>query len=100
MNAPADQLAFHVRSYLPDAEGKSLEYRVKLIEYRDRAAIIRGQTTSRLAIELAAEAHERAGAVVYAADEPEQRLEMTVILCRRLIGAAMAAEQLDEGGGA
>jgi hypothetical protein len=43
----------------------------------------------------AAEAHETAGAFVFAIGETEQRLEAVVKLCRHLVAAAMLAEQLE-----
>lgn len=88
-------LEFHVRQYLPDAAGDELAHRVQLLKARDWAASLRGNATSWIAQDCAARAHETAGAFVFRPGESIARLEIAVTLCRRLVGAAMAADALD-----
>ena len=90
-------LSFHVRAYVPSATGEELEHRETLLRARDWAAALRGRTASRLAFDLATEAHEQAGAFVFAIGEDEQRLGFAAKLCRHLIAAAVLAEQIDDG---
>lgn len=101
MNAPAPIIAsdptleFHVRQYLPDAVGEELTHRVQLLKARDWAAALRGSANSWIAQDAACRAHEVAGAFVFRPGESVARLELAVTLCRRLVGAAMAADALD-----
>lgn len=88
-------LAFHVRKYLPDATDGELALRVQLLRARDWAASLRGNATSWIAQDAACRAHEVAGAFVFRPGESLTRLELAVTLCRRLVGAAMAADALD-----
>ncbi len=90
-------LSFHVRSFVPTAAGDELEHRTTILKARDWAAALRGRTTSLQAFNLACEAHEVAGAFVYATGETTQRLEFAAKLARHLIQAAILAEQLDAG---
>lgn len=90
-------LSFHVRHYVPDATGEDLEARVALLKARDWAAALRGRTVSRKAYDFACDAHEVAGAFVFAAGETKQRLDFAVKLCRHLVAAAMIVEQLEDG---
>lgn len=90
-------LSFHVRYFVPDAEGAELESRVTLLKARDWAAVLRGRLDSDFARYLVVQAHELAGEFVFAKDEPVQRLEFAAKLCRHLVGAAMIAEQLENG---
>ena len=90
-------LAFHVRHYVPDAEGEELEARIALLKARDWAAALRGRTTCLLAFNLACEAHEAAGGYVFAEGETVQRLGFAAKLCRHLVAAAVIAEQLECG---
>jgi len=92
-------LSFHIREFVPAAEGPELEHRTALLKARDYAAMLRGSVESRTALDHAADAHEMAGAFVYA-DVPPERLEIAVKYCRHLVHAAFLAEHLDsEGGG-
>jgi hypothetical protein len=86
---------FHVRQYVPDADGLELERRVNLIKARDWAAKLRGQYDSHLASNLCCEAHEIAGQFVFDERATEPRLHLALMACRRLVGAAMAIENLD-----
>lgn len=90
-------LAFHVRQYLPEAQGEELEHRIALLKARDWAAAMRGRTTVLQSFNLAVEAHEAAGAFVFKIDETVERLAFAVKLTRHLVGAAMMAEQLADG---
>lgn len=90
-------LSFHVRAYVPDAAGEELEARVALLKARDWAAALRGCTVNSQALNLACDAHEVAGAFVFAVGETTQRLALAVKLCRHLVAAATLAEQLDDG---
>lgn len=87
----------HVRHYVPDAAGEELESRIKLLKARDYGAALRGRTESLRAFNLAVEAHEVAGAFVFAINESPERLGQAVKLARHLIMAAMQAELLDAG---
>jgi len=89
-------LSFHIRQYLPDAEGEDLEVREVLLRARDHAAALRGRTVSLRAFNLAAEAHEICGAFVYATNETLGRLSLAAKLCRHLVHAAILAEQMDD----
>lgn len=88
------QLSYHIRHYVPDADGESLENRIALLKARDWAAALRGQAVCYLAQDLSFTAHEIAGHFVFAKGEPPSRLSMATNLCRRLAGAAMAADGL------
>ena len=90
-------LSFHVRQYVPTAQGEDLESRVTLLKARDWAAAMRSQVDSDFARYLVAEAHETAGAFVFAKDESTERLAFAAKLCRHLVGAAVIAEQLENG---
>ncbi|TXH00855.1 MAG: hypothetical protein E6R09_07765 [Rhodocyclaceae bacterium] len=90
-------LSFHVRQYVPTANGADLESRVALLKARDWAAVMRSQVDSDFARQLVVEAHETAGAFVFAKDETPERLAFAVKLCRHLVGAAVIAEQLENG---
>lgn len=95
MNAPPDQLAFHVRHYLPEAEGEALKHRCDLIKARDYAAFLRGRAVTPRAQEHAIEAHEIAGTYVFAEQATEAQLSAAVSYCRALVKAAMAADLID-----
>jgi hypothetical protein len=90
-------LSFHIRQFMPDAQGEELEHRQALLKARDWAAALRGRTNSLRAFNLAVEAHEVAGEFVFAQGETPQRLGFAAKLARHLVGAAMLAEQLDDG---
>ena len=91
-------LAFHVRTFVPDcADGEEMEHRQALLKARDFAAAQRGKVFSDFANHLSCEAHELAGAFVYAG-VPNARLKLAVDLCRHLVSAAYIAEHLAEGG--
>lgn len=90
-------LAFYIQQYLPSAEGVELEQRIALLKARDWAAALRGRAENGLALDLACLAHDIAGQWLYAEGESTERLSMAVILCRRLVGAAMVEEALSEG---
>jgi hypothetical protein len=88
-------LRFHIRRYVPDAEGEELTHRVTLLKARDCAAVLRGRTQSWLATECACQAHNVAGCFVFRPHESLARLEVASILCHALVKAAMAADSLD-----
>lgn len=88
------ELAFHVRAFVPSAEGEELEYRISLLRARDFAAAIRGKRDGWLSQWLACEAHETAGAIVFAMVSTE-RLRVAVQFCRHLVSAANLAEFLE-----
>ncbi|MCV0384262.1 MAG: hypothetical protein K5799_12585 [Erythrobacter sp.] len=91
-------LSFHVRQFVPAcADGEEMEHRQALLKARDYAAAQRGKVFSDRAIDLACEAHETAGAFVYA-DVPVDRLKIAVAYCRNLVHAAFLAEHLAEEG--
>ncbi|WP_156323818.1 hypothetical protein [Citromicrobium sp. WPS32] len=97
--ADESQDAAHVLHYVPDASGEELEHRIALLKARDWGAAMRGRTESLRAFNLAIEAHEVAGAFVFAINETPARLGQAAKLARHLIGAAMHAELLDLDGG-
>lgn len=88
-------IAFHIRQFVPTAEGVELEYRAALLKARDYAAASRGRAESSLAYDLACAAHEVAGEFLFA-DVSVPRLDLSVKLCRHLVSAAHLAEFLDE----
>jgi len=91
-------LAFHVRQFVPDcADGQEMEHRTALLKARDFAAAQRGKVTGDWAIQLACDAHDTAGAFVYA-DVPADRLKIAVALCRNLVHAAYLADHLESEG--
>jgi len=90
-------LAFHVRQFVPDAEGEELEFRQNLLVARDYAANLRGNVHSAWALELAAEAHETAGDYVFRPTSID-RLKIVRAYCRNLVQAAMLADWLDREG--
>lgn len=91
-------LSFHVRQFVPEcADGEEMEHRTALLKARDYAAAQRGRVFSDWAINLSCEAHETAGAFVFA-DVPTDRLKIAVAYCRNLVQAAFLAEHLSEEG--
>lgn len=92
-------LAFHIRQFVPDCADAELEQRQALLVARDYAADLRAKVTSETALAHAADAHEMAGAFVYA-DVPTDRLKIAVAYCRNLVHAAFLAEHLDREIGA
>ena len=62
---PSGDLARHVLTFVPDADGDELTNRIALLKYRDWAAALRGATTSWLASQLSCEAHDLAGRMVF-----------------------------------
>lgn len=95
MNAPPDQFAFHIKTYLPDAEGEALKYRCDLLKARDYAAVLRGRVSSPRAQEHAIDAHEVAGAFVFDEQASETQLSAALSYCRALVKAAMAADLIE-----
>jgi hypothetical protein len=95
VNAPPDQFAFHVRTFLPEAEGEELEHRVNLLKARDYAAKLRGQIKTPWGQQHAADAHELAGACLFNPGINNTRLKAAVDYCRALVKAAMLADLLD-----
>lgn len=92
-------LSFHIRQFVPESEGADLEHRTALLKARDYASMLRSRVTSWQALDLAAAAHETAGAFIYA-DVPADRLAIAVSYCRNLVQAAMLADHLEaEGAG-
>lgn len=91
-------LSFHVRQYVPTAEGDELVHRETLMKARDWAAAMRGRTHTRAAFDLACQAHEIAGGYVFAEGETPLRLKQAADLCRHLVAAAMLHENLDAEG--
>lgn len=90
-------LAFHVREFVPAAEGPELEHRIALLKARDYAAALKGQAISDRAYDHACAAHEMAGAFVYA-EVPADRLKIAVAYCRNLVMAAYLGDHLDSEG--
>ena len=90
-------LAFHIRQFAPDAQGDELEHRMALLKARDYAASLRGQCPSERAADHACDAHEMAGAFVFA-PVPVPRLKMAAAYCRCMVQAAFLAAHLDEEG--
>lgn len=80
--------------FLPEESGASLDHRGRLLKARDMAAALRGRTESPLADWLAYSCHDLAGWMVFRPDVPAERLNLAVQLCRKLIGAALAADSL------
>ena len=93
----SDDLASHVRQFVPDCVGKELEQRIALLIARDFAAFLRGNVRTEMALEHAAAAHEMAGAFVFA-DVPTDRLIIAVGYCRNLVRAAFHADHLESEG--
>ncbi|MEA1619649.1 hypothetical protein SOQ14_12045 [Erythrobacter sp. T5W1-R] len=88
-------LAFHVKQYVPQAEGDELAHRITLLKARDHAAALRGRTDGWLATECACHAHDIAGRFVFRLGESVPRLEMAANLCRYLVRAALTADSLN-----
>lgn len=95
MNAPPDHFAFHVRSYLPEADGEELEHRINLLKARDYAAKLRGQLQTPWGQSHATDAHELAGAILFKPGIDNTHLKAAVDYCRALVKAAMLADLLD-----
>lgn len=90
-------LAFHIRSFVPEADGEDLEHRTALLEARDFAASLLGRCESRRAYDHASDAHAMAGAFVFA-PVPAVRLKLAVGYCRHMVQAAFLAEHLESEG--
>ena len=90
-------LAFHVRAFVPAADGPELESRVALLRARDFAAGLLATTDRRDAYDLAQLAHETAGRFVFA-DAPERELRDALTLCRCCVQAAFCADRLPGDG--
>ena len=89
-------LAVHIHEFVPDADGPELTSRIALLRARDHAAMMRGQVTDDDAFDLACQAHEVAGAWVYA-DATADQLTIAASLARNLVQAAFSAEFLSTG---
>ena len=87
-------LAYHIRQFVPDCDGLELEQRTALLVARDFATDLRGKVTSRTALHHAADAHDMAGALVFADVSPD-RLKIAVAYCRNLVHAAFLADHLE-----
>ena len=87
--------AKQVLTYVPDAEGCALNHRVELLKCRNWAAALRARTISILGSQLASNAHELAGLMVFSQHERVARLDLAATLCKHLISAALAADCLD-----
>lgn len=91
-------LALHVRQFVPAcADGDEMAQRTALLKARDYAARLRGTTISEMALAHAAEAHEIAGAFVFA-NVPIDRLKIAVAYARNLVQAAFLVEHLEREG--
>lgn len=89
-------LSFHVREFVPAAEGEELEHRIALLKARDYASALKGQALDDTAYDLACLAHEVAGEFVFA-DASLPRLKIAVTYCRNLVQAAFCATHLEGG---
>jgi hypothetical protein len=87
---------FHIRSFVPQAQGEELKQRVALLKARDYAAGLMGKACCGAARDYAGDAHHVAGVFVFA-DVPPARLTIAVALCRNLVHAAMLSDQLHDG---
>lgn len=83
-----------VREFVPTADGLELAHRVSLLKARDWAAHYLANSESYLARCLGHDAHSLAGQFVFMTDVSVDRLNLAAIACRRLVGAAMAVENL------
>lgn len=92
------ELTRHVLAFVPTAAGEELEHRIALVRARDFAAWHLGRRIEQVAYDLAKEAHEFAGAFVYAEVSPAQ-LDLAVKLCRCLVQAAFLVDHLSEEAG-
>lgn len=90
-------MAFHIRQFVPDCGGEELEHRTALLKARDYAASLRGQFVGELAHAHACDAHEMAGAFVFA-PVPATRLKIAAAYCRCMVQAAFLAAHLEEEG--
>jgi hypothetical protein len=90
-------LAFHIRQFAPDASGEELEHRAALLKARDYAASLRGRCDSDRTANHACDAHDVAGAFVFA-PVPVPRLKIAAAYCQCLVQAAFLAAHLDEEG--
>lgn len=87
-------LSFHVRKFVPAAEGEELEQRIALLKARDYASALKARVASDRAYDFACAAHEAAGDFVFA-EVPLARLKIAVSYCRNLVQAAFSAEHLE-----
>lgn len=88
----------YLRNLLPAATALELELRSHLFHGRELAAVIQGRTMSPLALHHASDAHEIAGAFLYA-DASPLKLNVTLAYVRSLIRAAGRAEPFEHQGG-
>lgn len=75
-----------------------MEQRQALLKARDYAAMLRAQTDSAIATNHAIDAHECAGAYVFAR-VPVARLKIAVSYCRAMVQAAFLADHLEREAG-
>jgi len=87
-------LSFHIREFMPTAEGEELKQRIALLKARDYASALKWKAASDLAYDLACAAHEMAAHYVFA-DVPVDRLKIAVSYCRNVVQAAFSAEHLE-----
>jgi hypothetical protein len=92
-----EQWQSFVRHYVPNAIGDELAYRVAILKARDWAAVLRGSTVSQRALSLAIDAHEAAGEYVFEPGASVEQLASAARACRRLVGAALDFELLENG---
>lgn len=91
--AARSDLSFHIRTFVPDAEGEELEQRTRLLIARDHANALKARVESDVAYDYAVAAHEIASEYVFA-DASLPRLKIAVVYCRNLVQAAFCAEHL------
>ncbi|MEL7784429.1 hypothetical protein AAG596_00010 [Citromicrobium bathyomarinum] len=82
---------------MDDCEGEELDLRARLLIARDYAAARRSVVTSQTALGYAADAHEMAGAYVFAPASIDT-LKAALTFCRNLVFASGCADTLLEGG--
>lgn len=91
-------LAFHIRQFVPAAEGAELEHRIALLNARSCAGELVGQAIGDMAYSTARDALDIAQAFVFA-EAPAARLQIALQLCRHLVMAAYLADHLEDEGG-
>lgn len=93
-DSSGDALVATVLEFVPYASDEELAHRVALLKARDYSASLLGGAVTPRAYDHASDAHEIAGAFVFAQVSPK-KLELALRYCRLLVMAAFVIDYLE-----
>ena len=92
-----EDLASHVREFVPNAAGEDLKLRIQLLKARGYGSMMCATSTDQEAIDLAAHARDLADRFAYSKSASLDRLRLARDCVRRMVSASMILEQLNPG---